>query len=78
MTEVLRMLGVLAPKLELELSELRDGTHLIAVGPPETLIAAVTAMPVLGTDRDRVLRRLIPLTRFTEDDVKAFRSPSPR
>jgi hypothetical protein len=74
MTELLRSLGELAKRLTLEMRDFNDGTHMIASGSPEAVLAAVVLMPVVGMDRDRVIRRLLPLTTFTYSDLKKFRN----
>lgn len=75
-TEVLRSLGDLSKKIQFDLREMRDGTHLVATGSPESLVGMLMSMPVIGADRDRVIRRLLPLTSFTESDLKKFRNPA--
>jgi hypothetical protein len=75
-TELLRSLGELSKRLTLELREFKDGPHMIASGSPEAVLAAVVLLPVIGTDRDRVIRRLLPLTTFSYADLKKFRNPT--
>ncbi len=74
--EVLRSLGELGDKMTIEIEDLNDGAHLVMTGSPESLLAAVTLLPVAGTDRDRVTRRLLPMTGFTQMDLRKFRSPA--
>ena len=75
-TEVLRSLGELTKRVTIEVREMNDGTHLLASGSPEALIGVLMSMPVVGVDRDRVLRRILPMTSFTTSDLKKFRNPA--